>query len=79
MKRLSIHFVHLLVLSMSVYLRPMHNEPLTKPTEEMIWDDYMRIGFEISTILSCLAYLLIQQSIEIRNQGFYTFFHALVS
>lgn len=78
-KRLSIHFFHLFVLSMSVYLRPVHNEPLVKPVEDMIWDDYARICFEIATIISCLAFLLIQQSIEIRNSGFYSFFHALVS
>ena len=64
---------------MSVYLRPGLNEPLTKPIDEMIWDDYVRIGFEIATIISCLAYLLIEQSIEIRNQGIYSFLHALVS
>ena len=41
--------------------------------------DIIRYCFELSTILGCLAYLIVQQGEEIKNSGVTSFYRNLVS
>ncbi|CAG9860364.1 unnamed protein product [Phyllotreta striolata] len=72
LKRLLILVLHLILLSLAVYLRPDDpDEPLlgwrNEPTT------IARYLAEIGTLLGVLSYLILQQGDEIRNQGFFTF------
>ncbi|XP_060529714.1 uncharacterized protein LOC132704064 isoform X2 [Cylas formicarius] len=72
LKRLGILSIHLLCLSLAVYLRPDDpDEPLLE------WSDdptvICRYAAESGTLLGVLSYLIVQQGDEIRNQGFWTF------
>nr|XP_015838709.1 PREDICTED: uncharacterized protein LOC658747 isoform X2 [Tribolium castaneum] len=72
LKRLLILVVHLLFLSLAVYLRP------DDPDESLLtWSDDVtliaRYVCEVGTILGVLSYLVLQQGDEIRNQGLTAF------
>ncbi|PNF32727.1 hypothetical protein B7P43_G11586 [Cryptotermes secundus] len=76
LKRLAILFLHLFMLSMAIYLRPVdHNKPLLGGTE---WNDLGRYGFEIGTVIGVLCYVIVQQGEEIKNQGFWSFCKQLI-
>lgn len=64
--------VHLISLSLAVYLRP------EDPDEPLLgWsDDFTVIArylCEIGTVLGVLSYVIYQQGDEIKNQGLWTF------
>ncbi|KAJ8967525.1 hypothetical protein NQ314_002840 [Rhamnusium bicolor] len=72
LKRLLILVVHLIFMSLAVYLRPDDpDEPL------LLWTDdptiIARYCCEVGTILGVLSYVIFQQGDEIRNQGLWTF------
>uniref|UniRef100_A0A6P7GQ50 Transient receptor potential cation channel subfamily V member 6 n=1 Tax=Diabrotica virgifera virgifera TaxID=50390 RepID=A0A6P7GQ50_DIAVI len=72
LKRLLILVVHLIFLSLAVYLRPDDPDvPL------LAWSDdpttIARYVAEVGTILGVLSYVIFQQGDEIRNQGLWTF------
>lgn len=72
LKRLLILILHLVLLSLAIYLRP------DDPDEPLLgWSDepqvISRYVCEIGTILGVLSYVILQQGDEIRNQGFWTF------
>nr|XP_018913838.1 PREDICTED: transient receptor potential cation channel subfamily V member 6 [Bemisia tabaci] len=77
LKRLAILFLHLLMLSMAVYLRPVDREqPLIGGDD---WSDIARYGFEVGTIMGVLSYLVVQQGGEIKNQGLGSFLKQLMA
>lgn len=68
MKRLIILSIHLIMLSISIYLRPVdQDKPLIGEAED--WQDVARYCFEGGTIVGVLSYLIVQQGGEILNQG----------
>jgi len=68
MKRLVILIVHLIMLSISIYLRPVdQDKPLLGEAED--WQDVVRYCFEGGTVVGVLSYLIVQQGGEILNQG----------
>lgn len=68
MKRLIILCTHLIMLSISIYLRPVEpDKPLLGPAEDL--QDIARYCFETGTVLGVLSYLIFQQGGEILNQG----------
>ncbi|KAB0794778.1 hypothetical protein PPYR_11617 [Photinus pyralis] len=72
LKRLLIFIIHLILLSMAVYLRPEDpDEPLLQATDDGVV--ICRYVAEIGTILAVVYYVVIQQGDEIKNQGFWTF------
>ncbi|CAB0003660.1 unnamed protein product [Nesidiocoris tenuis] len=71
LKRLVVLMVHLFSLSGAVYLRPIERSKSLMEMEE--FQDYLRAGFEVCTILGVLSYLIIQQGEEIKNQGLVSF------
>ncbi|KAK2725018.1 hypothetical protein QYM36_001463 [Artemia franciscana] len=73
MKRLVIHFIHLLFLSVAVYLRPTKTQPTMKQFDQMDTYDYVRLSSELGVILSSVAYLILQLGLEIVNQGIVSF------
>lgn len=76
LKRLAILFIHLVMLSMAIYLRPDdHDDPLIGGTSTQ---DIMRYCFELGTIGGVLHYLIFQQGEEIKNQGLISFLKQLV-
>ncbi|XP_074036359.1 transient receptor potential cation channel subfamily V iav [Leptinotarsa decemlineata] len=72
LKRLLILVVHLIFLSLAVYLRPDDPDVLL-----LEWTDdpttIARYCCEVGTILGVLSYVIFQQGDEIRNQGLWTF------
>nr|QEQ91636.1 inactive [Periplaneta americana] len=76
LKRLAILFLHLFMLSMAIYLRPVdRSKPLLGGTD---WNDITRYGFEIGTIIGVLSYVIFQQGEEIKNQGLWSFLKQLI-
>lgn len=76
MKRISIALVHLLFMSIAIYLRPTNrSQPLLEYRD---LSDLVRLGFEMATILGCLSFVIVQQGGEIKNQGFVSFVKQLV-
>lgn len=68
MKRLVILSIHLIMLSISIYLRPVdQDKPLLGEAED--WQDVVRYCFEGGTVVGVLSYLIVQQGGEILNQG----------
>ncbi|XP_015371179.1 PREDICTED: transient receptor potential cation channel subfamily V member 6 [Diuraphis noxia] len=68
MKRLVILSIHLIMLSISIYLRPVdQDKPLLGEAED--WQDVARYCFEGGTVVGVLSYLIVQQGGEILNQG----------
>jgi len=76
LKRITIAFIHLLVMSIAVYLRPRDDDKSLLEIADTT--DLIRVGFELGTVLGCLSYVVIQQGDEIRNQGMFTFLKQLV-
>lgn len=69
--------LHLIFLSGAVYLRPTdRNKPLLGGDD---WQDYIRQGFEICTVIGVLSYVIVQQGGEIKNQGLISFLTQLVN
>ncbi|XP_057656307.1 uncharacterized protein LOC130893886 [Diorhabda carinulata] len=72
LKRLLILVVHLIFLSLAVYMRP--DDPDVPLLE---WSDdpatIARYSAEVGTILGVLSYVILQQGDEIRNQGIWAF------
>lgn len=76
MKRMIIAFLHLFVMSVSVYLRPQDRK-----RSLLEWNDakdVIRTIFEAFTVLGCLSFVFIQQGEEIKNQGLGVFLKQLV-
>ncbi|KAI4461982.1 transient receptor potential ion channel protein [Holotrichia oblita] len=72
LKRLLILLVHLLFLSLAIYLRPDDPDvPLLEYSDDVTI--IMRYVCEVCTVLCVLSYVIWQQGDEIRNQGFWTF------
>ncbi|KAG5892428.1 hypothetical protein JTB14_003364 [Gonioctena quinquepunctata] len=72
LKRLLILVVHLIFMSLAVYLRPDDPDvPLLEWTDDPT--TIARYGCEVGTILGVLSYVIFQQGDEIRNQGLWTF------
>lgn len=64
--------VHLLCLSLAVYLRPEDSdEPLLGWSDEP--EVIARYACEIGTLMGVLSYVVFQQGDEIKNQGLLTF------
>ena len=78
LKRLIILFLHLLSLSVAVYTRPNQDRPLMTDVDHLEPIDYVRFTFEILTCLSCVGYVVIAQSSEIRNLGIKGYLSQLV-
>lgn len=76
LKRLGILSLHLLTLSMAVYLRPERGQD-EEPGE---WDAraILLAGFEVGTLANIMSYLVLQQGGEIVNQGLSSFLKQLV-
>ncbi|CAH1154093.1 unnamed protein product [Phaedon cochleariae] len=72
LKRLLILVVHLIFLSLAVYLRPDDPDvPLLEWTDDPT--TIARYCCEVGTLLGVLSYVIFQQGDEIRNQGLWTF------
>lgn len=78
LKRLGILFFHLFFLSGAVYTRPSQDRPLIADPDHLTATDYARFCFEIITCLSCVGYVVVQQSSELRNLGLKGFLSQLV-
>lgn len=78
MKRLVILSIHLIMLSISIYLRPVdQDKPLLGEAED--WQDVARYCFEGGTVVGVLSYLIVQQGGEILNQGLVGFLKQTVN
>lgn len=74
--------LHLLLLSVSVYLRPNSLDADDHPEWGLEVTDGVsgfRLASELGTILSTLCYIILQQGDEIKNQGLVAYFKQLVS
>lgn len=78
LKRLGILFFHLLALSGAVYTRPSQDRPLMDDYDRLDATDFARFCFEIVTCLSCVGYVVVQQSSELKNLGLRGFLSQLV-
>lgn len=82
LKRLMILMLHLLLLSVSVYLRHSGIEADENPNWGLVIDDArsgIRLGCELGTLASTLCYIILQQGDELKNQGLIAYFKQLVS
>lgn len=74
--------LHLLLLSISVYLRHSSAEADANPNWGLEISDArtgIRLASELGTIASTLCYIILQQGDEIKNQGLVAYFKQLVS
>lgn len=81
LKRLLILMLHLLLLSISVYLRHSSLEADAHPDWGLVVYDArsgIRLATELGTIISTLCYIILQQGDEIKNQGLIAYFKQLV-
>ncbi|KPJ00835.1 Transient receptor potential cation channel subfamily V member 6 [Papilio xuthus] len=81
LKRLMIFMLHLLLLSVSVYLRHSSIEADANPNWGLEVTDArggIRLASELGTILSTLCYIILQQGDEIKNQGLVAYFKQLI-
>lgn len=81
LKRLMILGLHLLLLSVSVYLRHSSAEADGHPNWGLEVTDArsgIRLACELGTISSTLCYIILQQGDEIKNQGLVAYFKTLV-
>lgn len=77
LKRLLILFIHLVFLSLAVYLRPLdRNTPLLGMPDDI--RSAARYVCELGTLAGVLSYVLLQQGDEIKNQGLVAFLKQLV-
>lgn len=73
--------LHLLLLSVSVYLRHSSVEADAHPNWGLEITDVrsgVRLASELGTILSTLCYIGLQQGDELKNQGLVAYFKQLV-
>ncbi|XP_049880320.1 uncharacterized protein LOC126376816 [Pectinophora gossypiella] len=80
-KRLMILMLHLLLLSISVYLRHSSLEAEENPDWGLVVDDVrsgVRLACELGTIVSTLCYIILQQGDELKNQGLVAYFKQLI-
>ncbi|XP_037301542.1 uncharacterized protein LOC115448425, partial [Manduca sexta] len=81
LKRLLILMLHLLLLSVSVYLRHSSAEADAHPNWGLEVADVrsgVRMASELGTILSTLCYIILQQGDELKNQGLVAYFKQLI-
>ncbi|CAK1543560.1 unnamed protein product [Leptosia nina] len=81
LKRLMILMLHLLLLSVSVYLRHSSVEADSYPDWGLEITDArsgIRLACELGTLLSTLCYIVLQQGDEIKNQGLIAYFKQLI-
>ncbi|KAI5638372.1 inactive [Phthorimaea operculella] len=81
LKRLMIFMLHLLLLSISVYLRHSSLEAEDNPSWGLEVNDVrsgIRLASEIGTIISTLCYIILQQGDEIKNQGLVAYLKQLL-
>ncbi|XP_072948375.1 uncharacterized protein iav [Epargyreus clarus] len=81
LKRLMILMLHLLLLSVSVYLRHSSAEADAHPDWGLEVSDArsgIRLACELGTIVSTLCYIILQQGDEIKNQGLVAYFKQLI-
>ncbi|CAB3229660.1 unnamed protein product [Arctia plantaginis] len=81
LKRLLILMLHLLLLSISVYLRHSSAEADANPNWGLEVSDArtgLRMASELGTIASTLCYIILQQGDEIKNQGLVAYFKQLI-
>ncbi|CAH0597011.1 unnamed protein product [Chrysodeixis includens] len=81
LKRLLILMLHLFLLSISVYLRHSSAEADAHPDWGLEISDArsgVRLASELGTILSTLAYIILQQGDELKNQGLVAYFKQLI-
>ncbi|KAM3961447.1 LOW QUALITY PROTEIN: transient receptor potential cation channel subfamily V iav [Aphomia sociella] len=81
LKRLMILMLHLLLLSVSVYLRHSSVEADAHPNWGLEVTDArsgVRLASELGTIVSTLCYIILQQGDEIKNQGLVAYFKQLI-
>ncbi|XP_004925321.1 uncharacterized protein LOC101737437 isoform X1 [Bombyx mori] len=81
LKRLLILMLHLLLLSVSVYLRHSSAEADAHPNWGLEINDArsgLRLASELGTILSTLCYIILQQGDELKNQGLVAYFKQLI-
>lgn len=74
--------LHLLLLSVSVYLRHSSAEADANPNWGLEVNDArsgVRLATELGTIVSTLCYIILQQGDELKNQGLVAYFKQLVS
>ena len=82
LKRLLILMLHLLLLSVSVYLRHSSLEADAHPDWGLEIADArsgIRLASELGTLASTLCYIILQQGDELKNQGLVAYFKQLVS
>lgn len=73
--------LHLFLLSLSVYLRHSSAEADAHPDWGLEITDArsgVRLASELGTIVSTLAYIILQQGDELKNQGLVAYFKQLV-
>ena len=75
LRKLMIMMLHLVSISVAMYLRPEFDHTLMGTTP----NDIGRYCFETTTLLGCLYYLVVQSGSEIKNQGLVPFLIQLVS
>ncbi|XP_022818390.1 uncharacterized protein LOC111350906 [Spodoptera litura] len=81
LKRLLILMLHLLLLSLSVYLRHSSAEADAHPDWGLEIADArsgIRLASELGTIASTLCYIILQQGDELKNQGVVAYFKQLI-
>ncbi|XP_032523722.2 uncharacterized protein LOC116775040 isoform X1 [Danaus plexippus] len=81
LKRLLILMLHLILLSISVYLRHSSLEADVDPDWGLEVNDArsgIRLACELGTIISTLCYIILQQGDEIKNQGVVAYFKQLI-
>ncbi|XP_045505634.1 uncharacterized protein LOC123702027 [Colias croceus] len=81
LKRLMILMLHLLLLSVSVYLRHSSAEADAYPDWGLEITDArsgIRLACELGTIMSTLCYIILQQGDEIKNQGVVAYIKQLI-
>ncbi|CAH0402979.1 unnamed protein product [Chilo suppressalis] len=81
LKRLMILMLHLMLLSVSVYLRHSGAEAAAAPGWALTVTDArtgVRLACELGTVASTLAYIVLQQGDEIKNQGLVAYFKTLI-
>ncbi|KAJ8710750.1 hypothetical protein PYW08_009265 [Mythimna loreyi] len=81
LKRLLILMLHLLLLSLSVYLRHSSAEADLHPDWGLEIADArsgIRLASELGTLASTLCYIILQQGDELKNQGLVAYFKQLI-
>lgn len=74
--------LHLLLLSVAVYLRHSSAEAEANPHWGLEITDVrsgVRLASELGTLISTMCYIILQQGDELKNQGVVAYFKQLVS